>query len=281
MEDYIKITEIEQGEFNLSEFMKKINKAKDSYYKKFVYEDIIKKIENIIVILYTFLNMSENDDKETNKKVWKSLIEEAENYKKFYLSKKLPFRFIFLGKYSSGKSSLINSIIGYNLNILDTKLNGCTKNAFIIKYCKDVNDISLYKGKIIKDFKDIYIIEEGGKIKEGKEDVKKEIHELNKGDDGESEDDLNYYIIKAPIESFDNNENVKEIKYQIELIDLPGIDISKNYDKIFREEMMQFPNGIIYLSIGTLEDKTNINLIETILKNRLFNSTFFVRTLAD
>jgi hypothetical protein len=156
-----------------------------------------------------------------------------------------------------------------------------SKNAFIIKYCIDVNDISLYKGKIIKDFKDIYIIEEGGKIKEGKEDVKKEIHELNKGDDGESEDDLNYYIIKAPIESFDNNENVKEIKYQIELIDLPGIDISKNYDKIFREEMMQFPNGIIYLSIGTLEDKTNINLIETILKNRLFNSTFFVRTLAD
>jgi hypothetical protein len=156
-----------------------------------------------------------------------------------------------------------------------------SKNAFIIKYCIDVNDISLYKGKIIKDFKDIYIIEEGGKIKEGKEDVKKEIHELNKGDDGESEDDLNYYIIKAPIESFDNNENVKEIKYQIELIDLPGIDISKNYDKIFREEMMQFPNGIIYLSIGTLEDKTNINLLETILKNKLFNSTFFVRTFAE
>lgn len=261
--------------------MKRFNKAKDNYGKKLAYEEIINKIEGVIKFLYTFLNMSEYDDNRDNKKVWKSLIEEAENYKKFYLSKKLPFRFIFLGKYSSGKSSLINSIIGYNLNILDTKLNGCTKNAFIIKYCTDVNDISLYKGKIIKDFKGIYIIEEGGKIKEGKEDVKKEIHELNNNNNNKSENDLNYYIIKTPIESFDNNENDKEIKYQIELIDLPGIDISKNFYKIFREEIMQFPNGIIYLSIGTLEDKTNINLLETILKNKLFNSTFFVRTFAE
>jgi tRNA U34 5-carboxymethylaminomethyl modifying GTPase MnmE/TrmE len=127
MEDYIKIAEIEQGEFNLSEFMKRINKAKDNYGKKLAYEEIINKIENIIKILYTFLNMSEYDDNRANKKVWKSLIEEAENYKKFYLSKKLPFRFIFLGKYSSGKSSLINSIIGYNFNILDTKLYGCLR----------------------------------------------------------------------------------------------------------------------------------------------------------
>ena len=44
---------------------------------------------------------------------------------------------------------------------------------------------------------------------------------------------------------------------------------------------MQFPIGIIYLSNGTLEDKTNINLIETILKNKLFHSTFFIRTFSE
>ena len=83
MKEYIKIAEIEQGEFNLSDFMKRFNKVKDSYDKKIAYEEIINKIENIIIILYTFLIMSENDDNKTNKKVWKSLIEEAENYKKF------------------------------------------------------------------------------------------------------------------------------------------------------------------------------------------------------
>ena len=57
----------------------------------------------------------------------------------------ITLKILVFGKYSTGKSSLLNSIIGYNLNILHTSINECTKKAFIIKYCETVGNISLTK----------------------------------------------------------------------------------------------------------------------------------------
>ena len=59
-------------------------------------------------------------------------------------------RIITLGLYSSGKSSLLNNIIGYNLNLLQVNENQCTKLGLIIKYKKEIEYISLYKVKIKK-----------------------------------------------------------------------------------------------------------------------------------
>ena len=50
----------------------------------------------------------------------------------FIKNKKI--RILFIGKISSGKTSLLNSIIGNNYNILPTTMKECTKANFIIKH---------------------------------------------------------------------------------------------------------------------------------------------------
>ena len=52
-------------------------------------------------------------------------------FKKYKDTKKI--RLLFIGKISSGKTSLLNSIIGDNLNILESNMSECTKTNFIIK----------------------------------------------------------------------------------------------------------------------------------------------------
>ena len=263
--------------------MKKIHKTLEYNYKLFKPDELIKKMEGIRPLLYTLLHISKINEKDEAEscsyKIWKSFLRESKDYINFFSLKKLTFRLIFLGKQSSGKTSILNSIIGYNLNILDTNLGWCTKNAFIIKYCKDIKNISIFECKIKEDFKGIYITEELEKIGEGKDNVKEIIKKLN--DNKKSEDlNLNYYIIKTPIESLDNNKNIEEeIKYQLEFIDLPGIDISPhNFELIFKQKIMEFSSKIIYVNTGVLEDQINLNLIDLIIKKKLFNSTFFINT---
>lgn len=280
-ENYIKREERKEEE--LSVFMKKIHKTLEYNYKLFKPDELIKKMEGIRPLLYTLLHISKINEKDEAEscsyKIWKSFLRESKDYINFFSLKKLTFRLIFLGKQSSGKTSILNSIIGYNLNILDTNLGGCTKNAFIIKYCKDIKNISIFECKIKEDFKGIYITEELEKIGEGKDNVKEIIKKLN--DNKKSEDlNLNYYIIKTPIEALDNNKNIEEeIKYQLEFIDLPGIDISPhNFELIFKQKIMEFSSKIIYVNTGVLEDQINLNLIDLIIKKKLFNSTFFINT---
>jgi len=153
----------------------------------------------------------------------------------FYSSKNLSFKLLLLGKYGSGKSSLLNSIIGYDLNLLETNNEICTKNVFIIKYCKDKESISMYKCNIKNIFENFFISEEREKIAIGKENVKKEIEKLNKININDNNSiELNYYIIHTPIESIDKMDINEEIKFQIEFIDLPGFDTNFGL-KFFKE----------------------------------------------
>ena len=62
-----------------------------------------------------------------------------------------PVSHLIIGKPNAGKSSLLNSIIGYNLDLLDFGNNHCTKKAFIIKYCESKEDISLTSADIQKN----------------------------------------------------------------------------------------------------------------------------------
>ena len=92
---------------------------------------------------------------------------------------KMRFKILVIGKYSSGKSSTLNSIIGYDLDLLDASENECTKKAFVIKYCKDFSDISLLKSKLIKSEFGLYYFEEEKEVAKGAKKVKIKINELN------------------------------------------------------------------------------------------------------
>ena len=79
---------------------------------------------------------------------------------KKYIEKEYKFKIALLGGISSGKSSIINSLIGYDLNLIPKSSDDCTKIILIIHYTESQDDISLYKTKIIKNKTNIinYII---------------------------------------------------------------------------------------------------------------------------
>ena len=101
-----------------------------------------------------FLNISKNSI------ILQKMEKLINNYKNFLNSNELSFKILLLGKYNSGKSSLLNSIIGYNLNILDIAGNECTKKAFVIKYCKSFEEISLFSAEVIKNDFGFYYFKE-------------------------------------------------------------------------------------------------------------------------
>ena len=57
---------------------------------------------------------------------------------------------MFLGGISTGKSSIINSLIGYNLDLLPKSSDHCTKIILIIQYINNQDNIALYKTKFDK-----------------------------------------------------------------------------------------------------------------------------------
>lgn len=116
-------------------------------------------------------------------------------------------RIITLGLYSSGKSSLLNNIIGYNLNLLQVNENQCTKLGLIIKYTKEIEDISLYKANIEKINGKLFF-KEGDLIAYGDNDVRFNISLINQtnnteisniSNDGNNNNFQYYYILKTPI----------------------------------------------------------------------------------
>ena len=73
-----------------------------------------------------------------NKKENKTLIKLKEKYNNIneYFNNTSAIRFLMVGPHNSGKSTLLNNIIGYNKNLLPTDLKECTKTGIIIKYAK-------------------------------------------------------------------------------------------------------------------------------------------------
>ncbi len=206
------------------------------------------------------------------------------NIDKFLNSNEISFKILVLGKYSSGKSSLLNSIIGYNLDLLDTSENECTKKAFVIKYCEGKEDISLIKAEVKQNDYNFYYFEEKELIIKGLDNVKRKIKEIN----NEIGRKFEYYIIKTPIESF--NHFTESTKQYIELIDLPGFDIADYNNIIFNsEKMINYMDGLIYVNNGSsFENDINLGAIENLINkireckiNFSFKSTFFVYTHAD
>ena len=93
-------------------------------------------------------------------------------------------RFLFVGAHNTGKSSVINNIIGYNLNFLPTDLKECTKVGIIIKYVKNIEKPRMYKAKFITTDKNYNYfkykdIEEDEEIKlQKKEEIEEKKEEI-------------------------------------------------------------------------------------------------------
>ena len=148
---------------------------------------------------------------------------------KEYSSKKYLSSLLLIGEYSSGKSSFLNSIIGFNLNLLQTNFIECSKVAIIVRYTEKIDNITLFSAKLIENNKyGFYFIEDKLEA-EGKLNVKNKIIELNKMQK------LNYYILYTPIKAYDDLNLEMYLKNQIELIDFPGLGSNNNNDEVESE----------------------------------------------
>ena len=124
------------------------------------------------------------------------------------------------GQYSTGKSSLLNSLIGYD--IIPESSGHCTKIGLVIQYTKNEEDIALYKANFEKQNANNYSFIKNELISKEKNHISDTLKKLNKD---YVNGDISYYILSTPILYLDNFIDDDNIKNKIEFIDLPGLQV--------------------------------------------------------
>ena len=128
----------------------------------------------------------------------------------------------FIGPTNSGKTTIINGIIGKE--ILPTDLNECTKRGIIIRYSnKNEEDITIRKASF-KEEKCLdnisYYFEDERLIGRGIKQVRETLQGLNLNFNKNEED--SFYYIRTKIKLFDDLGLSDYYKKMIYLIDFPG-----------------------------------------------------------
>ena len=137
----------------------------------------------------------------------------------------------FLGASNSGKTTILNGIIGRN--ILPTHLNECTKRGIIIRYCNigeeetTIRKVTFSEEKFLN--KNNYFLNLGYIIGEGDKQVKEILNDLNY-EYTDKEEDCFYYI-RTKIKLFDEIGIDESIKRMIYLIDFPGYGMNRKFMK--------------------------------------------------
>ena len=106
----------------------------------------VKSLEHIIVSL----NNLEPDNEFINQ------LTQEYNTTLLYMDKEKKIRIPLLGEYSSGKSSLLNTLIGHDYNIIPVDTKVCTNIALVIRYVKNAQDITLYHTLLEPTTEDYY-----------------------------------------------------------------------------------------------------------------------------
>ena len=172
-------------------------------------------------------------------------------YLKYYEFIYIPF----LGPSNSGKTTLINGIIGKD--ILPTKMGECTKRGIIIKYSNS-DEIIIRKAnfKELKiSQKTFYYFESDNIIGKGISQVKETLNGLNYIFTDKNED--YFYEISTKIKLFDDiglDDNQKNMIY---LIDFPGYG-TKNVSENEINKVMSICNSFIFVVKNSVikENKT-------------------------
>ena len=246
----------------LTEFYNDIKKELN--YQEDDLEDIKKKDESKII---TFKNFYEQKDYQKTlnyeENIFKELLELEPNheyikkirekflYEKDYILNKYKYKIALFGEYSSGKSSILNSLIGKDL--LPDGSDHCTKVIIIIQYTKYEKDISLYSSKKNTENSNnyIYYFMEDKLLEKGEESVKKKLKSLN----SDYQEGISYYILNTPIKFLDEFIEEEKIKNQIQFFDMPGLDsLKKEYTET------DFPKLIKHIDLFIYTNGMNIIL---------------------
>ena len=218
----------------------------------------------------------------------KQIYKDYENTVK-YIKDEYKFRITFFGGISTGKSSMINSLIGYDLNLIPKSSDHCTKIILIIQYIDNFDNISVYKANFgnHNEYSLYSFFKQEEKIAEGKNEVIKKLNELNNNSNNSGE--IPYYILKTPIEFLD--DHIKDIKrrQKIELIDLPGLNSeSEELENGFLNNLMGISDFFIFVNDKNVIQEENKEIISKffliLLKEKVIfdlNSIMFVVNQID
>ncbi len=218
--NYFTIKNMNRG-FGYKEVQEKLNELQ----KKETYD---KKVDDLIKIIKDFEEKYEKVGINLNLK--ESFIISIKPIINIFKTSKM-FFIPLIGVYNSGKSTILNDIIGCNL--LPTKQGECTKRGILIKHW-DYDVPILRKAKFIvennqSDNNICYFQINYDIITQGEENVKNILKGLNYNFI-EKEEDF-FYVINVKIEYLDTFINNDEIKEKICFIDLPGYGTKNKFEE--------------------------------------------------
>ena len=218
-----------------------------------------------------------------------------------FIKKDKKLRIPLLGGYSTGKSSLLNSIIG---KMILPKGNEITTRYGVVVRNNNDNKFIIYKTKFYPKG-EYYCFEEGDVILSCDESNYKEIYEFldnqnknkdnldnqNKNNDNEEKipEDM-FYLLSCPILLFKEMEIEEDLINKIEFIDYPGIDVEKKgIDMKTFNPLISLSDTFIFVNICNLINvQDNIESIQNIavsIENRKsnfdYNSCLFILNKVD
>ena len=262
--------DIKRNKKNIN-FLKKLSNNYDISF------EIFQKLKPIVD------KLSESDD---NLTIFKNLKDEYETIE-FFIKKNKKLRIPIFGKYSTGKSSILNCIIGKKIL---PEGNLPTTNKIIVIRNNDENKYILSNAKFepINKDEDYYCFEENEIILNCDESNYNDIYKYLEEKNNDKNDENEIYLLLAPISMFKTMIMDNEILNKIELIDFPGINvnapiINKNFHKL-----IQLSDTFIFVNDFIIKDEDNISSIKKIvdrIERRKFdfdyNSCLFVLNKAD
>ena len=194
----------------------------------------------------------------------------------------------FIGEMGSGKSSIINGIIGED--VLPTGDNECTKRGIIIRYLgKNENEINIrktyFKEKQLDGQNNYYIETEDYIIGKGLEQVRGILNDLNHNYNENEED--SFYYIRSKIKLFDDLGLDDSLKRMIYLIDLPGFGTENKFEKYIYLKLMSISNCFIFtVKNSVIKEKRTQEILnkifeqtkeqKRILTSKLLQSSLFI-----
>ena len=194
----------------------------------------------------------------------------------------------FIGECGSGKSTIINGIIGEE--VLPTGGGECTKRGIVIRYLgKKENEINIrktyFKEEYIEEKPYYYIDPDDYIIGKGLEKVREILKNINHSYNENEED--SFYYVRTKIKLFDDLGLDDSLKRMIYLIDLPGFGAKNKFEKDIYQKLMKISSCFIFtIKNSVIKDNNNAEILKDIFdqakkqkkifSSRLFQSSLFI-----